>query len=109
MIQPGGALDIVFGWQRMLEDLYGSDKRWKNLLGKALGDCQQCTSFWFMPLWYLCYYAFCKIVVNVWVTDGIDAWWKIAFVNWLWMTVFWSIGAVFGLMVVLFKKAKSGV
>lgn len=96
MIQDGGALDVLFGWQKMLSRLYGSQSKFKNLLGKALGDCRQCTAFWFMPFWFLCYYAFCKLVLGYWVTDSLEKWYAIGIVNYIWLAVFWSIGGVSG-------------
>lgn len=106
MIQSGGALDIVFGWQKMLERLYGSTKKWKQLLGKALGDCERCTAFWFMPFWFICYYAFSNLVLHRWITTGLDAIWAICLINWIWLSLFWSIGAQWGLLFLLYKRKK---
>jgi hypothetical protein len=103
MIQPEGALDLVFGWQNMLKKLYNGNKA-SQLLGKALGDCQMCTSFWFMPAWYGCYYLFCHWVLHHWVTDTIDTagwyWTKVSLVNVIWYYVFHSIGAFTGLVTI---------
>lgn len=107
MIQPGGAFDIAFGWQKMMGNLYDKasqgDKR-AELLEKVLGGCEQCTAFWFMPIWYGMYYGFCKIVLQYWVTDHLSNWIAIVFINWVWMALFWSIGAVLGLFMILKKK-----
>lgn len=97
MIQPGAALDIVFNWQKMLSRLYGGNKR-QQLLGKALGDCAQCTSFWFMPLWFLCYYITCQLVLNFWVSDVVDTFFGGVFISWVWYAVFHSLGAFFGFL-----------
>lgn len=109
MIQQGGALDVVFGWQRMLNRLFNGNRR-QQLLGKALGDCQMCTSFWFMPFWFICYYFFCKVVMHHWVTDSVSGsfyWPKVIGINILWYWLFHAIGAMVGLVgltKVLIKK-----
>lgn len=95
MIQKEQLLDQVFNWQIMLEKLYASEKRWKNNLGKALGDCQMCVSFWFMPLWYIAYLAM-GVAFDIWMITG---WWNI-----LWYVVFHSIGAISGLTMLLKRK-----
>lgn len=98
MIQPDGALDVVFGWQKMLAKLYNGGK-WEQLLGKALGDCPQCMAFWFMPVWYGVYVVFMNVAIGYWITDTIVG-------NIIWYVVFHSIGAVAGLVFILLKKNK---
>jgi len=103
MIQRGGALDIVFGWQDMLERLYNGTKA-QQLLGNALGDCKKCTSFWFMPVWFCCYYLICKFVFHGWITDlividNICAYSAVVcIVNIVWYAIFHSIGGMIGLL-----------
>lgn len=99
-IQPGQLFDQIFNWQTMLANLYGSEKAWKNNLGKALGDCPHCFAFWFMPMWFILY-ALLGLNLNIWVITGIG--WNI-----LWYFVFHSIGAIVGLSFILTKK-KNGV
>lgn len=103
MIQPEGALDQVLGWQKLLARLYRGNKA-QQLLGKALGDCERCMSFWYMPMWFVFYYLFSKNVMQVWITDGLEGNAAIFFVNWLWLAVFWSIGATTGHLLLLFKR-----
>lgn len=115
MIQPGNALDIVFGWQKMLANLYRSENKFKQLLEKALGGCEKCTAFWFMPLWFFCYYFFMKNVAGVWVTDfitikGFWYWFSVCLVNWVWYCNFHTIGANGGhILLTLLKKKKDAV
>lgn len=96
MTADGGALDVVFGWQKMLAKLYSGGK-WAQLLGKALGDCPVCTAFWFMPFWFVVYYFMAPIFVEWPITGG----WNI-----VWYFVFHSIGAVVGGIVLLVKLRK---
>lgn len=112
MSKTGGALDIMFGWQAMLERLYAKGSL-QNKSAKfymwaesALGGCEKCTSFWFMPLWYICYYITSKFGFHMWVTDGIQNWGLIIFVNWFWYSIFHSIGAATGYftLIKLLKK-----
>jgi len=115
MIQPEGALDIFFGWQKMLAKLYKSENKFAHLLEKALGGCEQCTAFWFMPVWFFMYYAVMKLSFHSWITDfiTISGFWQyvaIAFVNWAWYCMFHTIGAMGGKMIlVMFKKKTDGV
>lgn len=64
MIAEGGALDVVFGWQDMLGRLYGGNK-FQKLLGKALGDCKQCTSFWMAVPWFFTYWSFSYYIFDI--------------------------------------------
>lgn len=103
MQAEGGALDVVFGWQKMLNRLYNGNKA-QQLLGKALGDCQQCTSFWFMFLWFFAYWGFCRLVLGWYITDVAGWWlWK-GIIGFIWYSVFHSIGAVSGLFSLLKRK-----
>lgn len=101
MIRPDGALDIVFDWQAMLQRLYNGSK-WQQLRGKALGDCHMCTCFWFMPLWFILYYAFSRLVVHCWITDSIEScnpilyWLAVSVINITWYACFHCLGAMIG-------------
>ncbi len=97
-IQTGQILDQLFKWRSMLDNLYASDKAWENNLGKALGDCQICFSFWFMPIWFILY-ALLGNALNIWAING---YWNI-----LWYVVFHSIGAIVGLGSLIKIKAKT--
>lgn len=103
MVQPEGALDQLLGWQKLLAKLYGGNKA-QQLLGKALGDCERCMSFWYMPAWYIFYYLFCKHVMGMWITDGISSGLACFFLNWLWLAVFWSVGATTGFILLTLKR-----
>lgn len=87
-------------YQKMLQDLYGSNNKAKNNLGKALGDCEMCASFWFMPFWFAIYYACSKLLVHLWVTDCLMRsntfiyWVEVYFINVIWGAIFISVGAV---------------
>ena len=110
MIQKGEALDIVFGWQKMLEKLYGGNQ-FKQLLGKALGDCEKCFAFWFMPLWFSVYYFLSTQILGLWITDFMHSYstGKWFFINTLWYCIFHSVGATSGLWVLLLKNKKNGL
>lgn len=112
MTKSGGGLDVMFGWQKMLERLYSKGSM-QNKPAKfymwaenALGGCERCTSFWFMPLWFACYYIVSKYVFHVWITDDLHNWALIIFVNWFWYSMFHSVGALSGYMALtkLLKK-----
>ncbi len=103
-IQEGQMLDLLFGWQKMLAKLYGSNKPWKNLLGKALGDCEMCTAFWFMPAWYALYWVMSRWVLHQFITDKVEHNLAKILVGIVWYFVFHSIGAVYGLVTVIKTK-----
>ncbi len=105
-IQEGQMLDMLFGWQKMLANLYGSNKQWKNLMGKALGDCEMCTAFWFMPGWYALYWLMSRLVLHQFITDRVDSVVAKVVVGIVWYLVFHSIGAVQGLVVIFKAKSK---
>lgn len=91
MIQTGGALSK---WQRVLEWLY-SHEYYK--LEMMIGGCKRCFSFWFMPLWFGCFYLF----VTPWP------------LNWycsiIWYIVFHVLGAEGGNFILNYKKKTNGV
>lgn len=119
MIQSGGGLDIVFHWQKMLENFYAkgaNGNKFYMWLEKALGGCERCTSFWFMPIWFMCYYLVSKCVFHVWITDfiTISGFWKcplIVITNWFWYSLFHAIGSQGGFYILtkLFKRKSHAV
>lgn len=123
MIQEDGPIDVLWkfltgkSYQDMLKDLYGSQKKWKNNLGKALGDCEMCVAYWFVPMWFFCYYLICRLVVHYWITDAITIenkvgyWVAVVFVNIIWYAAVHGIGALAGwISLMKYKsKLKSGV
>src|ERR1700761_4547425 len=90
-IQPGQILDKAFHWQNMLNDMYGSKKSWKHNLGKALGDCEMCMSFWGMFLWYWCYFIFLH-TLGAWYLGNIENIGLNILCNIIWYILFQSIG-----------------
>lgn len=106
-IQEGQILDMAFGWQRILKDLYASDKKWKNLLGKAMGDCQLCVSAWFMNVWTIAYYFFSKMVFHYYPTYEVKSIGAKIFVFVIWTLAFHSIGIVMGLSSLIKLKLKN--
>lgn len=87
MIQEGGALDTLLNYQNLLRRLYASPKLWKNYLGKVLGDCHLCTSFWSGLIMYVA----CRVTISgmgYWVINGFWA-------NLIWGWMFWvTSGAI---------------
>lgn len=115
MTQAGGGLDIMFGWQKMLANFYAKgaqeNKKAKYYvwLESALGGCQKCTSFWFMPMWFVCYYIVSKFVFHIWITDELHNWFLIVFTNWFWFSMFCSVGVVSGFYALTRFKKKANV
>lgn len=93
MIQEDGMLDRLFGYRKMLDDLYGSESKWKRSLGDALGNCAMCQSFWMGVVMFIGYSLFMQLVLDLWVTDLVNSnkWYVIFGVNLFW---FWMIHAV---------------
>lgn len=105
-IQRGQLLDQLFGWADMLERLYASDRRWKNNLGKALGDCQMCTSFWFTFLWFWVYYFFSRNVLHYFITDEVNSFILKIAVFIVWIIAFNSLSTTIGLFILQLKTKK---
>lgn len=112
LIQQGAPIDILFkfisgtSYQEMLKNLYGSEKIWKNNLGKALGDCEMCLSFWLPPICFICYALLCRLVLHYWITDEVKSWTAIVFVNFIWYVAIHGICALLG-WAALIKTKKS--
>lgn len=117
MIKADAPIDIAWAYmtgrsyQKMLADMYASDNKAINNLGKALGDCEMCASFWFMPIWSIFYYAFCKLISHYWITSYLTRphdliyYVEVYFVNLVWIAIFVSVGSVSSrLLSTLFKK-----
>lgn len=104
MIADGGALDTVFGWQDMLGRLYGGNK-FQKLLGKALGDCKQCTSFWMAVPWFFTYWSFSYYIFDYYPTQ------EMSLIRAVWFHVFWYVvihvvSATIGFAVLMAKIKK---
>lgn len=104
MIQPDALLDRVFGYRKMLDRLYGAENKYLRSLGDALGNCQMCLSFWFMPVWFACYFFFCRIVLDWFIVDKADSLMGKIFVGIVWYMAFHAIGAISGLTALLKMK-----
>ena len=68
-IQGGQALDLLFGYQKWLDRLYSSPSIIKNILGKMMGNCVMCMSFWASLIGTSIYFIF-MINQNCWAVDG---------------------------------------
>jgi len=114
MIQDGGALDVVFGWQKILKKLYAKESKVAHLLESMLGGCKRCFSFWFMPTWFLFYCITSKYAFHIWITDlithsGFWHWVIICLTNWTWYCMFHALGAEGGYFILTKFKNKSNV
>lgn len=112
-IQPGQWLDMLFNWQDHLNKWYQSNSRFYNGLAKAAGDCQQCFSVWLTFISWWCYVLFMNVVLHSWITDGLSVkhgtilyFFLAGLINIIWYMVYWCIGSVFSLFVVLFKRKR---
>lgn len=110
MVQPGGLLDVAFGWQSKLDRWYGKGAEGSKIhkwMHDALGGCQMCTSFWFAPFWYIVYMIFVKYTTGWFIDDRADSMIGIFFINCIWYVVFWNVSALFGLGILkLFNKIR---
>lgn len=109
MIQPDGALDVMFGWQNKLDKWYGKSQagsKFHRWLHDAMGGCAMCTSFWFMPIWIIFYIGFCKIVLGWFITDYAQSLIGKCFVAFTWLMILQFIGSSTGLLLLMFKKKR---
>jgi hypothetical protein len=104
MIQPDAMLDRVFGYRKLLDRLYGAENKYLRSLGDALGNCQLCISFWFMPLWFICYWIFTRISLDWFITDKAESIAGKIFIGLIWYMAFHAIGAITGLAGLLRMK-----
>lgn len=87
-IQHGKILDVLFGYQNMLERLFSKGGKWR-LIENMLGGCEMCYCSFAALLWFAPYVMFTYTVGNVWLPFGsIGA--AIA-VNLIWGLVYTSI------------------
>lgn len=88
-------------WTNLLNRLYASPKENMNLLGKALGDCEQCMAHWFCPLWFVAYWYCTKYGFGVWPIHGV-------LVNFIWFSCFWSLSSKLNhlALIKIFNKKK---
>lgn len=86
MIGEGGALNVLFKWQKMLDYFYASKYTSLNLIGKALGDCRMCCCFWFAGLSFITYRWLC-IYLGVYHLEGLAAF--------VWAWIYWGLAAFY--------------
>lgn len=86
MIENGGALDVIFRWQKMLDYMYGHKYKAIDLLGKALGICDMCCCFWLSGLSFFVY-RWLAVSLDIYTING----WGILI--WCWM--YWGLSAFY--------------
>lgn len=64
--QPEQVVDVVFGWQNMLQNLHDKGKYW-GLLAKGLGDCEMCYCSLTAVGWFTLYALFMNVAINTWI------------------------------------------
>lgn len=109
MIQHDGALDVMFGWQKKLDDWYGkaaAGSKKHRIMHDMLGGCQICTSSFISIVWFACYYLVSRYVVGYWLTDGLDSWLLKGLISLIWFGMYWSIGTWFGLLLLVLKTKR---
>lgn len=107
MMQNGGAFDVVFGWGRFRDRLYASVNPTHRLLENAIGGCEQCTSFWWTPVFFAMYYGLCKLRFG-WVSDGMGVYAGVA-VTLIVFIAYWVIGAGISHYYLTYKHKQDGV
>lgn len=99
MIEPGGALNVVFGWQKLLDYTYGHKYKAVELIGKALGNCEMCTCFWFSGISFFIY-RLLAINLNLYTIQG----WYVL----IWWWVYWGLAAFYSYWFIV-KMKNSGL
>lgn len=85
-------IDVLFGWQKMLDRMYGSNNKYVRLFEKFLGGCDMCFMH-HMTIWVFAMYAvFCHLVLDLWVSDFVNSFAAKIAVNIIWYLVFVVIG-----------------
>lgn len=102
-IQPGQWIDILLDYQKRLLDW---DLKGKLFLSKVGGNCDVCFSHILTFFGFWLYVLFMNKVLNVWITDGLDSWIWMLFVNAMWYLVYVSVGSMLSLYFItkLFAK-----
>lgn len=98
MIEPGGALDIIFSWQKLLDYTYGHKYRIVELIGKILGNCEMCTCFW-LSFFSFFVYRWLALYLNLYTIDG----WYVL----IWAWVYWGLSAIYSFWFT--RKLKDGL
>lgn len=111
LIQPMQLLDMIFGWQKMLNRLANSPVKRNQGLAKILGDCEVCWSHFLTFIWFFVYTFIMNVVIHHWITDFITAhgilWWILALItDFIWYIVFCSMGTIFSLWALVKFKIK---
>lgn len=111
LIQPMQLLDMIFGWQKMLNRLANSPVKRNQGLAKILGDCEVCWSHFLTFIWFFVYAFMMNIVIHHWITDFITAHGILHFIlaiitDFIWYIVFCSMGTIFSLWALVKFKIK---
>lgn len=112
MIKKDAPIDIFWkfltkrSYQDMLADLFATNIPWKMNLGKAIGDCPMCTTFWIQLIWFPIYALFTYSVLHFWISSPIHNIFLIIIINIIWYCVFHSIGAIIGRIQLISLKQK---
>ncbi len=102
-IQPGQWIDILFGYQKRLQQW---DLKGNILLSKIGGNCEVCFSHILTFIGYWLYMLFMNTIADIWITDTVDNWFWVVFGNVLWYLLYVSIGSMLSLYFItkLFAK-----
>lgn len=112
MIKKDAPIDILWkfltghSYQDMLANLFDSDKKWKQNLGKAIGDCPMCTVFWIQLIWYPVYFLFTWCILHWWISTSVHNIFLKIVINFIWYIVFHCIGAIWGRIKVINLQRK---
>lgn len=89
-ISPEQMFDKIFGWQDMLNRLYGGGK-FQQLAGKFLGNCETCFLHFISIINFVFYFVFMIVGLHKWVCEISNSWqfWVITII---WYFVYVIIG-----------------
>lgn len=105
-VAPENMLDILFGWQSMLNKMWESKNKIVKLLEKMLGGCNMCLLHMVSIVSYIMYYIASTKIGHVWVTDYVTgSIWKVV-INIIWYIVFVSIAWFISVKININEKAK---
>lgn len=104
-VAPENMLDILFGWQNMLNRMWSSKNKLVKLLEKMLGGCNMCLLHMVSIMSYIMYAVCLNIVGHAWITDYVSgSVWKVV-INIIWYIVFVSIGWFISVKINIHEKA----
>lgn len=97
--------DKLFGWQKMLNSLYGGGT-FKQLLGKFLGDCSACFLHLISIVNFLFYVVFLYVGLSRWIIPVDKTSWTFWIVSIIWYFVYVSIGWMLSMKINNDEKTK---